>query len=187
MTNGTLIVAAPPAKFETLSVGSSVQMADLRQEYDSFEGVVLEVIPEWGTHKLPAIQVLQQDADRPTLCIQDGRWQVTVAADAAKVRETFGIQTPRNIITVTPKVAEHVAVQYVGGAAQSAELVRWAVGRALLSYSPGDGTNTFDQLELRDAGGITPVHVSDWLLESPTGFLVVRSEDFADNWVEGGK
>lgn len=187
MTNGTLIQPAPPAKFETLSVGSSVQMADLRQEFESFEGVVLEVIPEWGTHKLPAIQVLQPNADRPTLCIQDGRWQVTVAADAAKVRELYGVQTPKRAITVTPRVEEHVAVQYLGGAVQSAELVRWAVGRALLSYNPGDGVNTFDQLELRDASGIVPVFVSDWLLESPAGFQVVRSEDFADAWIEGGK
>lgn len=182
-----LPLAVQPAKFEELVPGSKIRLAHVRGDFDTTEGLVIAQHDEAGTFHLPAIDYLPNDASETTRVYQNGDWLVEFILDARKIRDIAGSgQLPSSGFSAEPKTSEVVGAVFDGSPDNAGEIVRWAVGVAVITFEPPSGllparllVRRPDRQEIAEPG--------DFLVHEADGIVVYTDEQFDERYTRLGE
>jgi len=148
-------------KMTDIAPGSTIEVRDTKQQLTPFAGTVLEVKREYGVTSIPALIVKVDGAAEPVVVTDSGRWQVTVTFDS---RLMAAEADPASVVVARRKPETVRCIQFKGGVDSATEIIRWAGGRAHLTWERG-GMGTDEHLALSSMRGVLPVAVGDGLLE----------------------
>lgn len=156
---------APTTKITDIAPGSTIEVRDTKQQVPPFSGTVLEVKREYGVTSIPALIVKVDGAAEPVVVTDSGRWHVTVSFDS---RLMAAEADPASVVVARRKPETVRCIQFKGGVDSATEIIRWAGGRAHLTWERG-GMGTDEHLALSSMRGSLPIAVGDWLLENADG------------------
>ena len=151
---------AKPVKFTDVRPGSTIRVTD-NGGGDPYEALVLEVKPEYGANRIPALVVNPAGTEETTIVAATGRFVITVLLDSGVLATDT---PPQHLVTYLARPVQISGVQFKGGMDSATEIIRWAGGKAAISWRQADATHA-EALIIRTLEGDMEASVGDIVVE----------------------
>lgn len=181
---GTL-TAPKPVLFEDITPGSRIQFAAREDPTTVGIATVIETRREYGPNALPALIIRPEGAEDITILFSNGFWLVEVLEDA---RTMAAGGDPEEAVTLLPKPVPRTAVRFTGGLAQAERILRWAGGKAMITWHNADAGDT-EHLVIHTLEGPVRVDRGTYVVRDLTGhFYPLQPDVLAETYdIEGAE
>lgn len=154
----TALGSAKPTKFTNVTPGSRINIIDAENPLEPIEALALDVLPEWGPHRIPAITYLITGTKEPRMVMATGRYTVQVLTSSTSLADLA--LTVKGAVTGRSRPVDIHAIQFLGTLDSGRDCVLYASGKAAVRLD----TST-DPLTLT-VGGVAPtvLQPGDWLV-----------------------
>lgn len=163
-------------RFVDVKPGSRVRYTTLDGTKQPFEAIVLEVKKDYGPHAIPAHMIRKDGGVDAELVMADGRTKVDILIDSQALQLS---EPSPNEIRLRRIPTEAVAMQFTGGIENATEVIRFAAGKANISWRDNDSQNT-EALLISASDGTTALSVGQYLVIEREVAHVIDANDFWD-------
>ena len=153
------LAPSKPLKFTDIRPGSQIRVTDITGTTDPYEAMVLEMKPEHGSNRIPALVV--QRAGEVFIIPASGRWRAEVLLDSKILASA---EPPTHLVRYRGRPVEISGIQFKGGMESATEIIRWAGGKAAISWRQADQEHSEALL----------VHTLEGVMEASIGDIVVE-------------
>lgn len=154
----TALASAKPTKFTDVTPGSRINIIDAEDPLNPIEALALDVLPEWGPHRVPAITYLVNGTKEPRMVMGTGRYTVQVLTSSTSLADLAA--SVRGAVTGHSRPVDIHAIQFLGTLDSGRDCVLYASGKAAVRLDTSS-----DPLTLT-VGGVNPtvLQPGDWLV-----------------------
>jgi len=175
------LTGSKPVKFINVKPGSTIRVTHLKGEWDPFEATVLEMRPEYGPHRIPALVLKGEHRPDPIVVTANGETKVEVLLDSSVLAST---EVDGRALRVRSIPVEALAVQFTGGSESATECIRFAASRGSVRWDVGDD-RAGEALVLGTLEQEDRVEPGSWLVRSEDRIWHESAEDFVTKYELG--
>lgn len=166
-----------PVKFTAVPPGSRIRITDATRPMEPWEALAIDVIPEYGPNRIPAIVTMMEGASDTEIVTATGKFTVEIVSNSASLRELAGaVKGGLRARTIPIEVR---AIRFDGSTDSARDCIIFAAGAGAVRFDPNA---TPPQLVIVDATP-TPVPPGSYLVVPEQGKLTaVDAATFAEKY-----
>lgn len=167
-----MLAPSKPVKFTDIGPGSTIEVTDLKGGSDPFKALVVENRPEFGPNRIPALVIKVDGTGEVAIISATGKWAVKVLLDSKLIASAGS----PNLVRLRSLPVEISAIQFTGGMDSAMEIIRWAGGKAAISWRQADAEHT-EALLIGTLEGEMAAAPGVWVMQGTQGEFYPCKDD----------
>lgn len=174
----SMLMPVAATKFTDANPGSQIRVTSVQGNFPPYEARVLEMRPEYGQNRVPALVVLPGGESDPRLLISSGETRIEILINSNILQQNT---PPHGAYRVRTIPREYLAARFNGGVESASSLIGFTAGKVAMRWE--QQTDQYrESLIITRADREDRCEVGDFLIVGDITVTIVEASVVAEDY-----